>query len=634
MPETRTSQGFFERTMNALGFERRSSLENPQTPLSYPAEWLLDIFNGGRTDAGLRISEMVALQSATVFQCVMIIANAMATSPFNVYERQPDGGKKIAADHPLNYLLNKRPNPEMTSATLRRTVQCHKLLWGNGYIEIERNPNTNRIVALWPRNPARTRPVRTLAPMELEGTLWPQGTMMYETYDFMKDTQIMEQDNDNQNYGFRRLVLAEDMIHMPGLSLDGRLGQDVVILARQAIGLALAAEKFGAKFFGNGAIPTGVFATPGDMTDVQLEVFKRSWAESHGGENHHKTGVLPPGVTYTKTGATPEEGQMLQTRQHQKSEIASFFNVPSHMVGVKDNDAGKSSVEQSSIEFKLFCVDPHANDWEQEFEVKLFPAKGPVMSKFYAGFDMRKLMYPTAESRALLYNGGKQWGYLTTNRIADMEGWNPADDGTGEQYWMPINMQVAGVAAAHGQAVQEGLEDGTLAATPAGVTPIGDHPVIKQQEKETKRQQALDLQKHQISSNAQVQVAKHQANANKQQQAEGGAEAGLSAGKAKLGSKKSKKRSDLTRVFAGMFRDAVGRASFRKKPTVSDYVTVFGPVASAIIEQAVEERCDSSDFIRDYTTDLFTRRGNGWGEDLDAASTQEFEEFLERVLNA
>ncbi|VVB52205.1 Phage portal protein [uncultured archaeon] len=623
------NSGLFERTMGALGFERRSSLENPQTPLSYPAEWLLDIFNGGRTDAGLRVSEMVALQSATVFQCVMIIANAMATNPLNVYERQPNGGKKVATTHPLQYLLNMRPNSEMTSSTLRRTVQCHKLLWGNGYIEIERD-NANRIKALWPRNPSRTHPVRTLAPMEFQGTVWPQGTMMYETYDFMKDTQIMEQDNDNQNYGFRRLVLAEDMIHMPGLSLDGRLGQDVVILARQAIGLALASEKFGAKFFGNGAIPTGVFATPGDMTDVQLEVFKRSWAESHGGENHHKTGVLPPGVTYTKTGATPEEGQMLQTRQHQKSEIASFFNVPPHMVGVIDNDAGKSSVEQSSIEFKLFCTDPHATDWEQEMEVKLFPAKGIVPSKFYAGFDMRKLMYPTAEARALFYNGGKQWGYLTTDLIHEMEGLNPAEDGTGQKYWMPINMQDAGAAAAHGEAVQGGLEDGTLAATPAGVTPIGDHPVVKAAEKQRKQDMAQDLQKHQISSNASVQIAKHQA---KSQQAEGGAEADKSVGKSKLGMKKSKKRSDLTRVFAGMYRDAVGRASFRKKATVQDYVTVFGPVASAVIEQAIEERCDASDFIRDYTADLFTRRGAGWGEDLDAASTQEFENFVERVLN-
>src|SRR5258708_31862978 len=106
MAEQRKTQSLFERAIGTVGLQLRSWLENPQTSLSYPAEWLLDIFNGGRTDAGLRISEMVALQSATVFQCVMIIANAMASHPLNVYERQDKGGKKIADDHALQYLLS------------------------------------------------------------------------------------------------------------------------------------------------------------------------------------------------------------------------------------------------------------------------------------------------------------------------------------------------------------------------------------------------------------------------------------------------------------------------------------------------------------------------------------------------
>src|ERR1700733_10981364 len=104
--------------------ETRTSLENPQTPLSYPAEWLLDIFNGGRTDSGLRVSEMTALQVTTVFQCVMIIANAFATSPLRVMERDLVDKRQnntIAYDHPLFDLLAHDPNPEITSSTWRRT---------------------------------------------------------------------------------------------------------------------------------------------------------------------------------------------------------------------------------------------------------------------------------------------------------------------------------------------------------------------------------------------------------------------------------------------------------------------------------------------------------------------------------
>src|SRR6266568_1743859 len=346
-----------EQRGGSVGAERRNSLENPQTPLSFPAEWMLDAWNGSRTDSGIRVSEMTALQVSTLFQCVTIIANGI-TCPLNVYERLiEDGqvGKRIAYKHPLFQFLNIRPNPEMTSATWRRTMQCHKLLWGNAYSEVEYD-GANRVKAIWPRNPARTRPVRLTEGITFQGTFYKAGTMVYETFDPMGESQIIYEDNNNQQYGFRRIVLPEDMIHLVGLSLDGRIGADVISLGRQAIGLALATEKYGAKFFGNGAVPNGLLSVPGDMTDVQWETLKRSWSEAHGGENAHKTGVLPPGVTYTKTGASPSEGQMLETRQHQRLEVAGIFNVPGHMVGVVSNDAGKSTVEQSAIEFKLFCL--------------------------------------------------------------------------------------------------------------------------------------------------------------------------------------------------------------------------------------------------------------------------------------
>lgn len=619
------------------GIQKRSSLENPGTPLSYPAEWLLDIFNGGRTDSGLRVSEMTALQVTTVFQCVTIIANGIASHPLHVIERSIQDGrvsKKIAYDHPLYELLSHEPNPEMTSTTFRRTIQCHKLLWGNGYAEIERDLNTSRIIAIWPRNPARTRPVRLTSAATIEGTVYPPGTMCYETYDPLRDSQILEQDNNNQHYGFRRIVLAEDMLHFPGLSLDGRIGQDVVILARQAVGLALATEKYGAKFFGNGAIPQGILGVPGDMTDVQWETLKRSWAESHGGENSHKTGVLPPGVTYTKTGSSPNEGQMIETRQHQRLEIASMFNVPGHMVGVNGDDAGKSTVEQSSIEFKLFCLDPHIVDWEQELKRKLFPTSGSGYisirarndkAKYGASFDMRKLMYPDAGSRATFYGSGKQWGYLCTNDIHELEGMNPVEDGSGDKYWMPQNMVDASMAAAHSDAVTEGLDDGTLAATPPNTTPIGNHPVKKDEQKNQKAVLDHNLAKHKMSTDASVKISKNQPKPDGNEPDDNN--------QPQPGKKKQQqKREDAIRVFSGMFRDAVGRAANRKKVTVADYTAIFGPITSAIAEQLFESSVDTGSFIKAHVTDVFSRRAEGWGDDLNVAAADEFSRLLDELL--
>lgn len=606
--------------------EKRSSLENPSTPLSYPAEWLLDIFNGGRTDSGLRVSEMTALQTAAVFQCVTIIANGIASNDLNVYQRILENGrvaKKIAFDHPLFDLLNNEPNPEMTSSVWRMTMMVHILLWGNGYTEIEYN-GAGKIIALWPRNPSRTRPVRITQGITYQGTYYPVGTLMYETYETMGDSQVIDSQDLSDKFGTRRIVLAEDMLHIPGLSLDGRVGQDVIILARQAVGLSLATEKYAAKFFGNGAIPTGLLTAPGDMSEIQWETLRRSWNESHGGENSHRTGVLPPGVVYTKTGATPNEGQMLESRAAQVAEIARFFNVPPHMVGINADDAGKSTVEQSSIEFGLFCLGPHIVKWQQELQRKLFHKVGQAANKYIAAFDTRKLMYPDAESRSAFYGSGKQWGYLTTNDIHELEGMNPVEDGSGDKLWMPNNMVDAGMAATHSDMVTDGLNDGTLSATPSNVTPVGNHPVKQDEKKLDKADKAHDLEKTKVTSAASVAIAKHTGKSASNEQD----------GKQPAGKPKAKKREDVIRVFGKIFRDAVGRASFRKKPTAADYISIFGPLVSAMAEMVHEEPIDSSEFIRGFITDLFTQYGEGWSEDLDATSSAQLEKLVELLQRA
>jgi HK97 family phage portal protein len=432
----------------ALGYrkvERRSSLENPSTPLSYPAEWLLDIFNGGRTDSGMRVSEMTALQVSTVLACVQIISNGVSSLPLHVYERLVrDGrlGKKIAHTHSLYDLLHCEPNDEMSSATWIQTLLCHALLWGNHYSEIQRSSDDNAVLALWPHNPTRCRPVRLLKEETIEGEKYPQGTLVYEISEAMIGGQITPTDSTDDKTLTRRIVLAENVIHIHGLSLDGRVGQDTVSLARQAIGLALATEKYGSKLFGNGAMPRGILSTPGVLEPKAAETLKRSWSEAHGGENSHKTAVLEQGLTFTKIACTPEEAQNLETRKFQRVEIANVFGVPARMVD-GDEHAARSTAEQSAVELLNYCLHPWINRIEHELKRKLFPKVGRSSGKYFPKFDTRQLLYPDATSRSTFYGNGKQWGYLTTNDIREMEGLNPVEDGTGDRLWMPVNEQYA-----------------------------------------------------------------------------------------------------------------------------------------------------------------------------------------------
>lgn len=451
------------------GSERRSSLENPQVPLSYPAEWLLDIFNGGRTDSGIRVSEMTALQVGTIYACVNIISNGFAALPLGVYEKFLTKvgrlGKKKAETHSLWDLLSSEPNVEMTTFTWLKTMMIHALLWGNAYTEIQRD-GANRIIGLWPRNPARTRPIRCLQPITREGTLFPAGTLFYETTETLMDNEnpSMAGNPDSIQIGVRRLILAEDMLHVPGMSLDARVGQSTVWLVRQAIGLSLATEKFGAKFFGNGARPAGILTMPNAMQAIAIENLRRSWAEAHGGENAFKVAVLEAGVKFEKIAATPNEGQFLETRKYQREEICSIFNVPQHMVAAADT-SGKSNTEQNSIEFVQYCLRPWITAFQMELNRKLFPNMGRSANKFFPMFDTRHLLYPDAESRSKFYAAGRQWTFLTMNDILEWEGMNPDETGIGDQYLVPQNMTNAKAL------MPGGALDGKKEVPPAPVVP-------------------------------------------------------------------------------------------------------------------------------------------------------------------
>jgi HK97 family phage portal protein len=387
---------------------------------------------------------MTALQISTVFACVNLISDGISSLPLHVYLRMVSEhriGKKVAFDHNLWNILHNEPNEEMTTPVWLKTCVIHALLWGNSYNEIERD-GSNQIINIWPRNPARTRPIRLLRALTIQGTTYPPGTLVYETTDPVKDGSYSINDDVSPDTGIRRLILAEDMLHVPGLSLDGRIGQSVAWTCRQVFGLALASEKYAAKFFGNGARPAGVLSIPGTLDKPAEENLRRSWAEAHGGENQFKVAILEQGLKFEKIAATPEEGQMLQTRNFQRGEICAVFGVPLHMVAASEK-AGKSNVEQSSIEFVLYCLHPWLVRFEKEFSRKLFPKLGRTANMYFPHFDTRRLLYPDAAARGQFYAAGRQWGFLNGDDIRELEDFNPIPDGSGERYWMPINMQYA-----------------------------------------------------------------------------------------------------------------------------------------------------------------------------------------------
>lgn len=447
--------------------EFRSSLENPSSPLSFPAEWLLDIFNGGRTDSGLRVSEMTALQVSTVFSCVNLISGAMGSLPLAVYEvKESVSGrtsKHEATSHDLYDMLANEPNDEMTSFTFRKTLQTHMLLWGNAYAEIQRD-KANGAVALWPRNPARIRPQRSPKTLEINGEVVQPGELFYLT---SEGREVVDMNPESPAYpsGPERPIHRNDILHVPGLALDGRLGQSMIWLMRQAVGLALAAEKFGAKFYGNGARPGIAIEVPGKLKQEAIDAMRRSFQEATGGENVHRPLVLTEGQKLTPFSVKPNEGQFIELREYQKEEICSIFGVHPYMIGQTEK-ANRSTAEQMSIEFVRFTLESHITAWEQELKRKLFPKFGRNANRYFAQFNTQQLLMPDAESQRAFFSSGKQWGFLSTNMILEWMGLNPIDNPDADVLYMPVNMAPMG-ASVPGSSTPSQLDDEDQPTKPA-----------------------------------------------------------------------------------------------------------------------------------------------------------------------
>lgn len=304
----------------------------------------------GRTTSGKPVNERTAMQTTAVYACVRILAEAVASLPLHVYEYQDDGGKKLVHDHPLYYLLHDEPNPEMTSFVFRETLMSHLLIWGNAYAQIIRD-GAGRVLGLYP-----------LLPDKMEVQRDDKGNIYY-VY-----SRNSDENPTFKEYGNIKLK-AEDVLHIPGLGFDGLIGYSPIAMAKNAVGMTLACEEYGASFFANGANPGGVLEHPGVLKDPSK--VRESWNSVYRGvSNAHKIAVLEEGMKYQQIGIPPEEAQFLETRKFQINEIARLYRIPPHMVGDLDKSSF-SNIEQQSLEFVKYTLDPWVIRWEQSLQRSL-----------------------------------------------------------------------------------------------------------------------------------------------------------------------------------------------------------------------------------------------------------------------
>ena len=392
-------------------------------------------FMGGST-SGKRVNERTAMQMTAVYSCVRILSEAIAGLPLHVYKYNETGGKEKAVDHPLYFLLHDEPNPEMTSFVFRETLMTHLLLWGNAYAQTIRN-GKGEVVSLYPLMPDRMTVNRDT-----------KGQLYYEYQVSNDDAPTVK--------GSTVILKPSDVLHIPGLGFDGLVGYSPIAMAKNAIGMAIACEEYGAKFFANGANPSGVLEHPGTLKDPAK--VRDSWNAAFGGSsNSHKVAVLEEGLKYTPISISPNEAQFLETRKFQIDEIARIFRVPPHMVGDLEKSSF-SNIEQQSLEFVKYTLDPWVSRWEQAIARSLFSQT--EKTTYFIKFNVDGLLRGDYQSRMQGYSIGRNAGWMSANDIRELENLDriPAEEG-GDLYLVNGNMLPLKDAGAFANTSDDGKEE-------------------------------------------------------------------------------------------------------------------------------------------------------------------------------
>lgn len=381
---------------------RRSSVANP-------SGWLVRMFGGRETKAGIRVSERTALTCGPLLAGVRILSETAAQLPLKVYRRLPGGGKEPAIDHPLYDVLALNPNPEYTSFEWRERVMADAVVWGNSYCQLIEDFKGN-VREIWPLDPGRMRVERA-----------PDGGD--KRYVYYRKTGNF---GDYQQNEVMRVFSPHEILHVSLLG-DGLKGYSLVDLCAEAIGIALTAEEFAASFFAHDSVPPLIFESDQKLTAKDIELLRQGWEGEHkGSARASRTGWTWGGMKSKLLERDLSKVGLKELRQFQVEEIARVLRIPLHMMQSLER-ATNNNIEHQGLEYAIYTATPWFVRIEQRISKSLF---GPRESgTYFAEFDMDGLLRGDYVSRTTGIGRLVASACMTPNEGRYQMGMNPIEGG-------------------------------------------------------------------------------------------------------------------------------------------------------------------------------------------------------------
>jgi HK97 family phage portal protein len=362
-----------------------------------------------KTSSGKSVDPSSAIQSATVYACVSLISDSIATMPVKTFRKTQDHREQTTPPLFLD-ATNGMPNPDCDIFTwMHRTINS-LCMYGNSYwliTERDRNGFPSQVYNLHPDDISIER---------------KNGKILYVF---------------NGKEKFTRYTVfnpSGEIIHIKNFEQGSDYGLSPIEAGQEAIGMALAQDEFSGSFFRNGAVLSGVIEMDSTPTEEQLRIFKQSFNRKHQGSNKaHNIGVLTAGAKWRPLALNHEQMQFLGSRKYTKSEICGLFRVPAYMIGdlSETTKLGSSIEEQNRVFYELTLL-PYINRVETALTMML-------PRNQFARIDVSGLLRANIKARYEAYNIGRNAGFLSVNEIRAKEDLPPVDSEIGDSYLQNLN---------------------------------------------------------------------------------------------------------------------------------------------------------------------------------------------------
>lgn len=369
---------------------------------SLPMDEWAKLQSGGNLSAtGIYVSPETSLRYTTVLICVRVLAESVASLPCILYKRRKDGGKDRATEHPLYKVLHDQANSWNSAFEYTEGTMVNLAMRGNGYSYVERNRN-GQTIGLVPLN--------------------PDGVTITQAFDWSPKYEATMPDNKKAK------LSTKDMHHIRGPLPKGYVGRSMISLAREAIGLGMAAEAFGSNMFRNGVKPSGVLKHPKVIGPAATENLRQQFAERYAGlENSGKPILLEEGMDWVSMNIAPKDAEFIDGRKFQRSEIAGIFRVPAHLV----NDLEKatfSNIEFQTLDFVIHSLRPWLVRWEQAINRDLLTEKDRAEG-YFCEFLLDAMLRGDTKARYEAYSSAIQNKWMSANEARIKENMNPREGG-------------------------------------------------------------------------------------------------------------------------------------------------------------------------------------------------------------